>query len=64
MEQFYRIVLELYKEAVQGSLRGEAVDAAQVLLAKEITKAHVMGESDMELQQLSSDVANLKFQML
>lgn len=64
MEQFYRIVLELYKEAIQGSLRAEAVDAAQILLAKEITRAHVMGESDMELQQLSSDIANLKFQML
>ena len=39
MEQFYRIVLELYKQALQGSLRAEAVEATQVLLAKEITKA-------------------------
>lgn len=64
MEQFYRIVMELYKQALQGSLRTEAVEATQVLLAKEITKAHVMGESDMELQQLSTDVRNLKFQVL
>lgn len=64
MEQFYRIVLELYKQALQGSLRNEAVEAAQIVLAKEITRAHVMGESDMELQQLSSDVRTLKFQVL
>ncbi|MBQ0081131.1 MAG: hypothetical protein KBS95_06265 [Alistipes sp.] len=64
MEQFYRIVLELYKQALQGNLKKEAVEAAQVLLAKEITKAHVMGESDIELEKLSTDVRELKFQML
>ncbi len=64
MEQFYRIVLELYKQALQGSLRNDAVEAAQIVLAKEITRAHVMGESDMELQQLSSDVRTLKFKVL
>lgn len=64
MEEFYRIVLELYKQALQGSLREEAVQAVQVALAKEITRAHIMGESDMVLQQLSTDVRNLKFQVL
>lgn len=38
MEQFYKIVLELYKQALQGSLGTEVVEATQVLLAKEITK--------------------------
>lgn len=64
MEQFYRIVLELYKEALGGSLREEAVGAAQKLLAQEITKARIMGESDLELAQLAEDVRNLKFQVL
>jgi len=64
MEQFYRIVLELYKEALQGSLRDEAITAAQQVLAQAIVKAHILGESDIELQQLSIDVKNLRFQAL
>ncbi|MGN1211346.1 MAG: hypothetical protein ACI4TM_06645 [Candidatus Cryptobacteroides sp.] len=64
MEQYYRIVLELYKRALQGSLETEAIDAAQILLAKEITRVHISGDSDIELLQLSEDLSNLKFQTL
>ena len=63
MKQYYRLVLELYKGALMGDLKMEALKEAHSKLAKEITRVHIEGGSDTEFLQLIEDLNTLDLAM-
>jgi len=49
MEQYYRMVIELHKDALIGELKRETIKEVQTKLATEITKVRITGGNDTEL---------------
>jgi len=63
MEQYYRMVIELHKDALMGDLKRETIKEVQTKLATEITKVRITGGNDTELSQLVEDLNTLDFKM-
>ena len=59
MKEYYRIVINLYKEALAGNLSATAHLEARTAIACAITEARVTGGNTSELEQLLEDIDNI-----
>ena len=62
MERYYRMVINLYKEAIKENyqVNSERILKIQREIATASTEARIKGNSDRELQELLNDLQSLK----
>lgn len=62
MERYYRMVINLYKEAIKENyqVNSERILEIQREIATASTEARIKGNSDRELQELLNDLQPLK----
>lgn len=59
MEKYYRMVIDLYKEAVQHQVNSERILAVKTEISNAITAAKIQGTPLGELQTLLEDINTL-----
>lgn len=65
MEKYYRMVIDLYKEAIAiNRVNSEKALMAQKEIANAITTAKITNEPTGELELLKADIDNLKYNAL
>ena len=57
--KYYRMVIDLLKEATGGSVEIDRVNEVRRCLASAITEAHILGRDASELEALSNDIQGL-----
>jgi len=58
MEQYYRMVIELYQKALQGIITDDEIMSVRTTLAQETTKSAILGGPTpvSELDKLTQDI--------
>ena len=60
MEKYYRMVIDLFKEAVSGSLDHSRILEVKKAIASAQTEAKILGKPQEPFTKLMNDLRNLK----